>query len=193
MHKRRTLPVVVSIVLFAAAASAQDKGQTGLTMASPTSLGLLWHASASVALRPEFTLQKTSNETTGASSGVSGTSDSWAWGVGVSGLFYVRQWESLRAYVSPRFAYSRSTTSSQQTISPRNTSVSAESTFNSYLASGSLGAQYSLGRRFAVFAETGFGYTHTTSSGTSTLGSSSGENHNNSWGTRAGIGAILYF
>src|SRR5207244_11930871 len=37
------------------------------------------------------------------------TSDTWLAGVGISGLVYVGRYESLRTYVAPRIAYSRST------------------------------------------------------------------------------------
>ena len=54
--------------------------------------------------------------------------------------------------------------------------------------SGSFGAQYRLSDRFGVYGEIGIQYSHSASD---TIIISSATTH--SWGTRSGVGAILYF
>jgi hypothetical protein len=125
---------------------AQDKGQKGVVVTTPTAVGMIWHASDRIALRPDFSFS------TSKSDSANDESDSSTTGVnvGVSALFYVRQWDDLRAYVSPRFSYSRA----RATVDLNGTRIT-ESTSTVYGIAGALGAQYSLGRRFGVFGEAG--------------------------------------
>jgi len=199
MQKRWTLPVAFAILLYCAPSNAQDRGRLGLTVAYPASVGLLWPVSKTVALRPEVSGSLRSSETkqTSESGEVSpyGSGDSRALAVGLSGLFYVREWEALRPYLAPRFAYSRSITTSVAS----NLTRESESVTSDYLVAGSFGLQYSLGRRFTIFAEVGVGYDRVNSStraylpGTGvTVGSVTDAT---SWtiGPKSGIGAIFHF
>ena len=61
-------------------------------MGYPTSVGVIWHLSDAVAVRPEVNL--TTSTTNVSLSSTSAT----AYGVGVSALFYVKHWDALRAY-----------------------------------------------------------------------------------------------
>lgn len=184
-----------------ASAGAQDRGQVGITMGYPASIGIIWHMTDGVALRPELSFARSSSESTttatlttfppGTYTTTSQTTSNTSWqvAVGVSALFYVGKWDALRTYVSPRIAYSRTSfTSSNSTITPL--LGPSDTIGSSYFAAGSFGAQYSLAKRFGVFGEVGAGYTRgKTSSGT--LGRS--ESRTNSFGTRSGAGVILYF
>ena len=165
--------ILVGVVATARPAGAQETGQVGLTMAFPAAVGVIWHATDGLAIRPDFTFsQSGSNSFTTSSTSV---------GVGVSALFYVRKWDNLRAYLSPRFGYQRSSFTSA------GSSLSSPSTITNS-GSGSFGAAYLLHRRFAIYAEAGLAYSHTRSPSSISVDSSS-----HSWGTRAGVGAILYF
>lgn len=53
---------------------------------------------------------------------------------------------------------------------------------------GLFGAKYAATPRFAMFRELGLGYTRSTSSGIL-----SSDSKSNDFGTRAGVGVILYF
>jgi hypothetical protein len=115
-------------------------------------------------------------------------------------LFYFGQWDKLRAYVSPRYTYARLTAES-----------GSGSTFNFdtrnsvHAVTGSFGAHYQLHRRFAVFGETGFGYSRSRTTSTSRLllpvitvpnlpspVSQSSETNSHNWATRTSAGVIFY-
>lgn len=205
----RRLAMATMIVLGGAvSASAQDAGKFGVTMGYPASIGVIWHVSNRIALRPEISLQQiattttsTISITTAGSGGVTSTSttttatnDQWFVGYGASALFYIKQWDALRAYVSPRFQYTHGSSSSSTTL---NTSLpistvpaSTEFTQNSYLYSGSFGAQYGLGSRFGLYGEVGFGYTHQTSESSF---AAAGDSTGHTVATRSGVGVIFYF
>jgi len=179
-------------------------------MGYPSAVGVIWHASERVALRPEITLSRSTgdsmqNDLLGASP--LSTNETTGVGMGVSALFYLHRRDGLRTYVSPRFSYARTSTSASIGSA---VSVS-DSTVSSYLTSGSFGAQYSLGRHFGLFGEIGVGYTATSTALTSTLTVSAASvvngvvtastrmetirssSHANTIGTRSGAGVIFYF
>ncbi len=101
---------------------------------------------------------------------------------GVSALFYLGPMEELRTYVSPRFVF----VSTEMSSSDQETS--------NYLVSGSFGAEYRLGTRFAVFGELGIEYNRsetrlslpTPISGTTTV-------RRTGVASRSGVGVVLYF
>lgn len=178
--------VVALLVLVSCTATkaiAQEKGQVGLAMGYPTTIGLIWHAGRNVALRPDFSFSRGSAESVSSISSSTSTSTGTGVGFGLSGLFYFRKWDTVQAYFSPRYAYSRSSTTS------RSDAASNTSTTSSHSAIASIGVQYSVNRRFGVFGEAGFGYTRQTASGTNFLF----ENTASSWAMRSAVGAILYF
>jgi len=199
------LMLAVSVVLSAGAnAFAQDAGQIGVTLGYPSAVGVIWHVTDNVAVRPEISFSTGSTESpTSSFSGLSaalGETSSTTVTAGVSGLFYFGEWDKLRAYVSPRYTYTRLTSDSGSTFS-------TDTRNSAYTVSGSFGAQYQFHRRFAVFGETGFGYAHTRTSFTSLLllpvipvGSNvpapvsrSEELNSHNWSTRTGAGVIFYF
>ena len=165
-------------------ANAQDAGKAGITMGFPGSIGVIWHASDRVAIRPEITFSGASADADGPGE-VKG--DNWALATGLGVLFYLSSQDNLRTYFTPRIAYTR--TSATTEISSVTTS-SSKNTSNSLGGFGSFGAQYNLGDKFGVFGELGFGVTRATARGSSTF--SSGESRSTQWGTRAGVGVIYY-
>jgi hypothetical protein len=176
--RTRLLMVILAMIATARPSSAQETGRVGLTMAFPAAVGVIWHATDALAIRPDFTFSQSS------SGGASLAASSDSVGLGVSALFYVRKWDNLRAYLSPRFGYQWSS------FTYPGSSPASIST-NTYSGSGSFGAEYLLHRRFAVFAETGLIYSHASSGAAASGLSLDASSH--TWGTRAGIGAILYF
>ena len=206
------------IVLFAVAtlfvmpgfSSAQDAPRFGVVMGYPAAVGLLWNVSSRVAVRPEINWSRSASETTTTTDPIvfTGTivvpttftsttkADGWQVGVGISGLLYLSKGDALRTYVSPRFTYTRSSTTIDSGV--RSTLLPVPSgpvttVITNYGAAGSLGAQYALAKRFGVFGELGLGYTHTgdqTPSPVSFLNSST-----SGWtlALRSGVGVILFF
>jgi len=183
MIVRRSVVFALAALLTAAGiASAQDK-KVGLTMGYPSAIGVVWHISDRVALRPELSLAGGSAETTAA--GFSSESDTTAIGTGISALFYLNTADKLRTYLSPRFTYGHSTT--EQDFSSI-TNSTAKATTNNAGGQGSFGAQYYVSNRFALFGELGVGFSHTETKSnlTPTKGTSW------AWGTRSAVGIIFY-
>jgi hypothetical protein len=159
---------------------AQDKGDTGLTISAPSAIGIIWHPSERLAIRPDFSFGLTETDGEGPLPDISSKSFT----LGVSALLYTHRWDELRLYVSPRFTYSHATTSIDNPLNI------ADSILSSWSAAGSIGGQYALGTRFGVFAEAGLSY----SSQQSETGlSSAPERTTWTFGTRTAVGGILYF
>lgn len=170
------------IAAVSTTARAQEPSRVGITMGYPASIGLLWHVSERAALRPEFSFTLTDSS---SESIINDESNFWSLGTGVSVLFYSPVTDNLRTYLAPRFSYTRTSGDSTTT----------ESTTDIYSFAGMFGAQYSLGRRFAAFGEVGLTYSRQNGSVTSTIGPLTNRisSHGNAFGTRTGVGVILYF
>jgi hypothetical protein len=177
---RLTFAVLTFVIVSAAASNAQETGQVGLTMAFPAAIGAIWQATDRLAIRPDFTF---AHSEAGGNALVASNNST---GIGLSALFYVGKWDNLRAYLSPRFGYQRSS----QTLGSVQT---ASGDTHQYSFAGSIGAEYQLHRRFAVFAETGVVYSQSSGTFSSVDVGTSLPNTSKSWATRAGIGAVLYF
>lgn len=177
----RCLLVLFSLALVVVSArpsNAQDVGHVGLTMAFPAAVGVTWQATDRLAIRPDFQFSQSASGSL--------TSSSISTAVGVSALFYVRKWDNLRTYLSPRFGYLHSSvTFTGSAVSPPSQ--------DQYSYAGSFGAEYQLHRRFAVFGEAGLTYSHTVSDNPSGFSGASLSTTGHIWGTRAGVGAIVYF
>lgn len=183
MRLRGVLLFACSIVVgLSATATAQDSPRVGITMGYPASIGVLWHVADRIALRPEFsfTLTDTSSESL-----LNDETNFWTLGAGVSVLFYSPMTDNLRTYVAPRFSYGRTSGDSNNT----------DSTTDIYTLAGMFGAQYSLGRRFAAFGEVGFSYARQNGTSATTIGplTTRVSSHGNAFGTRTGVGVVLYF
>jgi hypothetical protein len=181
MNGRIACVLGLLLCISSATASAQDKGDTGLAISIPTAVGVIWHPSDRVAVRPDFTFGLTESDGEGSIPDIS--SRSFTFGIGA--LLYTHRWDELRTYVSPRFTYSHSVSDIDNSLD------GTDSTLAAWGLSGSLGAQYSLGERFSVFAEVGLLY----SSQRSESSSFGGVTDRTTWtfGTRTTAGGILYF
>ena len=195
--------VALTIVVVAPKVSAQDEPRVGIAMGYPASVGIVWHVSDRLALRPEIGASQSSGEVTGTvnvpitgvvpgssvSSTVVSINDNWQVSAGISALFYLTRHDALRTYVSPRWAYTRTSSTSSNGPVPSAQSTSAG---NGHFVSGSFGAQYALARRFSVFGEVGAAYTRIAVSPTSS-GFLVTESVTHGVSTRSGAGVILYF
>ena len=166
----------------AAPASAQEKGDNGITMGYPLSVGLVTHISDRLALRPELQLSWTTSET--QSPFPATNVDSSLVGVGVSALIYIGDVDKLRTYICPRYVFGRTSITS---LSPFGDS--SENSVKSHTLVGSFGAQYSLHERFSVFGEVGVGVTSDRRRSSFTTTSTEMTTVN----TRTGVGLVFYF
>lgn len=136
-------------------ARAQDDRRFGLTMGFPASVGVLWHVTDRLAIRPDIDVSRMTIRTERSSTlfPVPEEEESTARSVrpGISALIYLARREELRLYISPRYSYVSAETS-QLDAEP-----SPES--STHVVSGSFGAEHRLGSRFAVFGELGIEYT----------------------------------
>ena len=89
--------------LMTTPAAAQEKGDIGLTISAPSALGVIWHVSERVAIRPEMSFSF--SETDAESSTLTDVS-SHSFTLAGSALFYLGRSESLQTYFSPRLTYS---------------------------------------------------------------------------------------
>ena len=190
MRRARSFLFLVLLIVPCAAAEAQEKGQVGLTLGYPASIGLMLHATDGVAIRPEVSLSHSSSDSTatGATQAGSSTSDSWGFGVGVSALFYLHTREKLRMFVAPRFVYGRTKTASSSAGSLSSSTL--DSTTNSYTVTGSIGVQYAVSRWFSLIGEVGLDYTTRDSVSAGAISGSSATTR--TYGTRTAIGAVFY-
>jgi len=185
----RRLCILALLLCVSRPLLAQEAGQTGLSIGFPGSIGVIWHTSDAVALRPDFTFSHSSSRN-GTIDGLETTA--WGFGAGVSALFYTGTvHDNVRTYVSPRFGYSRTNSKNSQTIA----SLASRAHGNGYQYSGSFGVQYTPVRRFGVYGEAGIQYSRSDSEFTSGGGSlnPSGKSTGSGLGTRAGVGLVWYF
>lgn len=171
--------------------SAQEAGAKGVTMGFPASVGVIWHASDKLAVRPDFSFSHSSTDTPlGETSGNT-------FGLGVSVLFYTRKWDNAAMYFAPRVAWSRATRESRADLDgfpgviPIFVDTETESSSDLYSYSGSFGAQAWVGRRFSVFGEVGLAYSTSSEEADSIL--STGDVSLKSFNIRSGVGVVLYF
>jgi hypothetical protein len=176
-----------------ASASAQDDRKVGLTIGYPSAVGVIWQAADRVAIRADTLFSSSWTDTDPSNAGdeflrfvgVSSSTSSRTVGVGVSVLITVARWERLRAYVAPRAAYLRSTSSSEfsfpagtpalpplpglPVLPIRIQPVTFETRTSTQTYSGSFGTQYRLADRFAAFGEVGVAYASSRSPETASL------------------------
>jgi hypothetical protein len=183
-------------VIAAAPATAQEAGDVGLTMGYPAAVGVVWHITDAIALRPDVTVSTSSTESTSTTSGFGGgatlvsttTSTSWTTAVGLSALFYLKTIDRVRLYLAPRAAYLR-TTIDIDDDQPLAGTFDNES--DGFVAAGAFGAQFNAHERFAIFGELGLQYTSQTS--TSAFALTRNRSENRTAGLRSAVGVTLYF
>jgi Outer membrane protein beta-barrel domain len=198
MKTRRAIFLVLSaIVLLSVSrrATAQDRGDAGISMGYPATIGLVFHVSERFALRPEVNFNRSTSERD--STFVDYDSKSSAFEIGISGLCYVGRWDKVRAYVSPRYAYRRAESSvSASALDLPDLDLpglgipdTQTTTFTGHTFGGSFGAQISLHERFSVFGEAGISFsTQQVASGFSPSDSDS-----KAVGSRTAVGVVFYF
>jgi hypothetical protein len=190
------LGMVVALVM-AAPAAAQESGDVGLTMGYPAAVGVVWHVTDAIALRPDATVSTSTTESTSTTAGFGGgprlvsttTSTSWTTSVGLSALIYVKTIDRVRLYVAPRAAYLRTTIDIDDDQS--SLGVSFDNSTTGFVAGGAFGAQYGAHERFAIVGELGVQYT--SQSSRSALSISSSRSENRTAGLRSAVGVVLYF
>jgi hypothetical protein len=183
MRVRKVVWLSLSVIALSALPAAAQDRKVGVTMGYPAAIGVLWPVSDKVAVRPEFNFTGSSGESSGT---FDVESDSWAIGTGVSVLFYLKKYDRLQTYFTPRFTYGHSSNSSDFDGPVVNPETSASS--NSYGFAGLFGAEQSIGDKFAVFGEVGFGLSRSTAKSNIT----SSRPTTRSWGTRAGVGVVFF-
>jgi hypothetical protein len=204
MLRSHVLPSAVAAILLGGThASAQERGQVGLTMGYPAAIGIAWHATDRFGIKLETNFLTTSSELESGPLRSDREVESHSLGFAAAGLFYLGRSDNVSTYFSPRFAYSRTTSELEGAdgfvfpvellpglpmlpILPRE--IRTEST--SRAVAGSFGAQYSPNRRFSVFGELGLNYTSAEEESSSFLSS---ETERSSFGVRSAVGVILYF
>jgi hypothetical protein len=196
MRSTFVVPVTTALLILAPSlVRAQESGRVGISMGYPTAVGVVWHISDAIAVRPEVSFTTTTADVTLT------TSSSTTYGVGVSGLFYVKRWDALRAYVSPRYTYQHGSSTSTLAINlpialPIDLpSIETTTRTAQHTISGSFGAQYLAHEHFAVFGELGAGYSTlklTADTSVPQTGLISNPTAH-SFGVRSSAGVIFYF
>ena len=193
------LPIVTAVMVMAPPAWAQSERRAGLVVAYPTSIGVLWHVTDGIALRPDLAVNWQSTETTSTITGVIGplpqtstsTTTGWNSSVGLSALFYVGSPGDLRFYLTPRVAYGWSRTETENTPPSQLQLTSYESKTDGVLVAGSFGAQYKFHDRFEVFGEVGVSYSDQDGETAFTVSRQTLSTTN--VGLRSGVGVTVYF
>lgn len=193
MRARNLIYLVVVLAVSAARpVAAQDAGAVGVAMGYPGALGVVWHVTDGIALRPDVSVTRSSSETT--STGLGGTlttvntAEGWNTAVGLSVLVTVKTVERLKVYVAPRLAWSYSRSDNE---SGAGTAIAFTTTTKGVIASGSFGAQYLLHDRFAIFGELGLQYSGLDN--TSDFSGSRSSGDSTTVGLRSAVGATFYF
>jgi hypothetical protein len=187
------LATVVAVVM-AAPAAAQDAGSVGLTMGYPAAVGVVWHVSERIALRPDFSVSTSTTESTSTNDSIfvsqvsTTTSTSWSTAVGLSALLYLNAADQVRFYVAPRAAYLRT---SIDIDDDQSLAAAFDNTSTGFVAAGAFGVQYNAHERFAIFGELGAQYT--SQSSTSEFLTSRTRGENRTAGLRSAVGVTLYF
>ncbi len=193
----RVVGLLILAALLGRPAAAQEAGDVGITMGYPAGVGVVWHVTDGIALRPDVSVNWTSSESESTTGGLlpglpprttTSSADSWTTAVGLSALFYVRTIDRLRLYVAPRGAYLRSSVDLEDGLGVAST---FDTTTDGYLASGSFGAQFSVHDHFALVGELGLQYT--SQSASASFLSSRSETESRTAGLRSAVGVTLYF
>lgn len=191
------------LVLLSAAgtAFAQNDRTVGLVMGVPVQLGVLWHASDRVAVRPDVSFSWSASDIADTGAGLptgvefNSSSTSSRLSAGVAVLFYLSGDDGLRTYVAPRYAVSRSASSNSLDLpliaGPGDLSYGAsiDATQTIHSGGGLFGASCAVGSRFTVFGEIGLDATSTKS----TSGLSGTRLKSRTVSTRGGVGVVVYF
>jgi hypothetical protein len=157
------------VILAAKPVAAQDTSRVAMVIGLHGP-GVLVSTSSRTALRADGTVSG------------SGTGDSHSWNesIGVSGLFYLRNWDALRSYVGPRVAYGHSSSSGGAST----TTWSGQLFF---------GTEYALAHRFGVFGELRVSYGRTWGNRIGIGNDIIPTPATTSWSTTDGVGLLFRF
>lgn len=190
--------------LCPAAVSAQPTKPLAVTLGYPAAVGVVWHITDRIAVRPDLSVNR--SETTSTLTSTSGATifgpavtttttstqtDTTLTG-GLSLLVTLADLDDLRLYAAPRVAYLRSETSSEATTPGFAGLGEFTATNDGVTAIGAIGAQYMLGTRAAVFAESGVQYLRQTFS-SAVVSNSGTKSTATSVGLRTAVGFAVYF
>jgi hypothetical protein len=196
-HGAYIVAIAAAIAAGVSPAFGQQDRKVGLVMGYPASVGVLWHVTERVALRPDFTVSRQRIESTLTSTGLAGnerlttSQEGWTGTAGLSALFYLGPPDAFRLYVSPRVAYVWSNSRVESGGVPGLTTFNYDQDSSGALVAGSMGAQYAPHDRFRIFGEVGLSYS--TTEGTSGLTLSRSETKTSGFGLRSGVGVVVYF
>lgn len=171
------LAAVFAVCASPVPASAQERGDVGLVIALPTDVGVIWHVTERVAVRPEINFSFGSTEIEGALASVEQSGRGFS--LETSVLFYLGAIDGVRTYVAPRVAFDWASIDSG----------ASEVSNDGMEASLSYGAEYSPVPRFSVFGEIGLEFARSTTSADPGLDI---ESRTSTWGPRTQVGVILY-
>jgi hypothetical protein len=187
---------VVMATAMAAPAAAQERGDVGVTMGYPAALGVVWHVTDRVALRPDVSLTWTSSESTNTLTVFPGVApitstsavESQSTSLGLSALVTLHRSDRFRLYLVPRAAWVRSTVDLDGGLAGEAT---VDTTTDGWLASGGFGGQVAVHDRFAIFGEAGVQYS--SQQATSSLTTSRSRDETRTFGLRSAVGVTVYF
>jgi len=190
------LGVVLATAMAAAPAAAQERGDVGVTMGYPAAIGVVWHVTDGLALRPDVSLTWTSSESTNTLTVFPGVApitstssvESQSTSVGMSALVTLHRADRFRLYVVPRAAWVRSTVELDGGLAGEAT---VDTTTDGWLASGGVGAQVAVHDRVAIFGEASVQYSWQRA--TSSLTTSRSEDTTRAAGLRSAVGVAIYF
>ena len=195
MKRVLTALFVFALCALPATAAAQEKGKKALTLGSPGAVGILWHATDKLAIRPDFTFSFSDSEGNGVESSTSSI------GVGISALYYIKKWDQASAYFTPRVGWTRSKSESEVSFVflPPPIGIdfdfdnTSESTLSGWTGSAAVGFQGWIGTRFSIYGEVGLSYGRSTVDSDFSGLSGSDEVKNSSFSPRSGVGIAFYF
>jgi hypothetical protein len=194
------LMICVGVAFASPNASAQERGQFGVTTGYPAAVGVVWHATERIGIKADVNFSLVSSEIDARPFLPERETTTNSIGFGVSGLFYGGRSDNVSLYFSPRFAYATTTSEIEGDVIAFSVvlpiqipiptpSLDLRTESSSYSVAGSFGAQYSPIRRFSVFGELGLNYTSQHSESPSVLSETDGS----AFGVRSAIGIVLYF
>jgi hypothetical protein len=170
------LLVGVFLGIYPSGAFAQDADNhhVGIVIAYPSSVGAVFEMSPRIALRPDLFMSGSSLTQSGQ------TVSSRSIAVGLDVLIWLRRYDKVRTYVTPRVSYTHNT--SNQPLAQ-----------DVWGTAGSYGVEYSATSRLAVFGEVGVFVGHSfPKTVTIAEGISQTAGPFTSWTTRAGVGIVFY-
>jgi len=178
----RTAAILVAVLYAVGPAAAQEKGRIGVDAAFNGTgvVGVTWHASDHLALRPSLSYSHTSSSggssigsTDSPEASLTTTDDTRSsLAGGLSLLYYLRSAESLSPYLGVAYERTHGSHASTQTGPPRfilaiatpvmpTETIHADDRSNGNVFRAFVGAQHAMSKLFALFGEVGASYSQT--------------------------------